>query len=453
MGLSTSVNNGHSFSGVEARRSTRINGPVRLVIEAKNKMGQPFQEKTSVVSLNLHGCRYRSRHDYSIGMWVTLRLTEPGGEAESAVLRAQVRSVRAPKNPNELYQIGVELESPANVWGIPAPPSDWERTFEAATLLKTRRENDLPPTPLPTAVSAEREPAAVATTPTPAEQVLPTQFIPILQKAVRTAVAKQLDESLKDALWKFDEVSRARMQQAEECLERRIEMIVYTSRAEVVSRLDSRLAENQQRWKEQQDAYRSRAEEIADGLEKLGADTRHDLAETKTYVERAAGEFEPRMRDQITASVERGSREFEAAVALVSDHQLAQLAESALTVTREASLQLEARAAEARLLMESAANRLQELQRQADTQFKIVSEANERIISSVAALDAENRVVCQERIQKLEDDLARAADRSTEQFRNGLNSLLSSLVGTVSTGEEHTESTLLHPESSSPSSV
>jgi len=451
MGLSTSVDNGRSFSGVEARRSTRINSPVRLVIEAKNKMGQPFQEKTSAVSLNLHGCRYRSRHDYSIGMWVTLRLTEPGGEAESAVLRAQVRSVRAPKNPNELYQIGVELESPANVWGIPAPPSDWERTFEAATLLKARRENDLP-TPLPTAVSAEREPAAVATTPTPAEQVLPTQFIPILQKAVRTAVAKQLDESLKDALWKFDEVSRARMQQAEESLERRIEMIVYTSRAEVVSRLDSRLAEDQQRWKEQQDTYRNRTEEIAVGLEKLGADTRRDLVETKTFVERAAEELEPRMRDQITASVERGSREFEAAVALVSDHQLAQLAESALTVTREASLQLEARAAEVRLLIESAANRLQELQRQADAQFKIVSEANERIISSVAALDAENRVVCQERIRKLEDDLARAADRSTEQFRNGLNSLLSSLVGTVSTGEEHTEPTLHGPESSTPSS-
>ena len=451
MGLSTSVDNGHSFSGVEARRSTRINSPVRLVIEAKNKIGQPFQEKTSVVSLNLHGCRYRSRHDYSIGMWVTLRLTEPRGEAESAVLRAQVRSVRAPKNPNELYQIGVELESPANVWGIPAPPSDWERAFEAAALLKVRRDNDLP-TPLPSAATAEREPAAAATTPTPAEQVLPTQFIPILQKAVRAAVAKQLDESLKDALWKFAEVSRARMQQAEESLERRIEMIVYTSRAEVVGRLHSRLAEDQQRWKEQQDAYRSRTEEIADGLEKLGADTRRDLAETKTFVERAAGELEPRMRDQITASVERASQEFEAAVARVSDHQLAQLAESALTVTREASLQLEAGATEARLLMESAANRLQELQRQADAQFKIISEANERIISSVAALDAENRVGCQERIRKLEDDLARAADRSTEQFRNGLNSLLSSLVDTVSTGEEHTESTLHGPESSTPSS-
>jgi hypothetical protein len=157
------------------------------------------------------------------------------------------------------------------------------------------------------------------------------------------------------------------------------------------------------------------------------------------------------MRDQITASVERASQELEAAVARVSDHQLAQLGESALTVTREASLQLEARAAEARLLMESAAYRLQELQRQVDAQFKIVSEANERIISSVAALNEENRVACQERIRKLEDDLARAAERSTEQFRKGLNSLLSSLVGTVSTGEEHLESTLHGAESSTPS--
>jgi len=87
-----------------------------------------------------------------------------------------------------------------------------------------------------------------------------------------------------------------------------------------------------------------------------------------------------------------------------------------------------------------------------DAQVKIISEANERIISSVVALDAENRVGCQERIRKLEDDLARAAERSIEQFRNGLNSLLSSLVGTVSAGEEHTESTLHDPESSTPSS-
>ena len=79
------------------------------------------------------------------------------------------------------------------------------------------------------------------------------------------------------------------------------------------------------------------------------------LAQTKTFVESASGELEPRMRDQITASVRGASQEFEAAVARVSDHQLTQLAKSALIVTREAFLQLETRTAEARLAMESAA--------------------------------------------------------------------------------------------------
>ena len=27
----------------------------------------------------------------------------------------------------KLFQIGVELESPSNVWGVPAPPADWAR--------------------------------------------------------------------------------------------------------------------------------------------------------------------------------------------------------------------------------------------------------------------------------------------------------------------------------------
>jgi hypothetical protein len=444
MGLVTSIDNGRPLSGVEARRSTRINCAVPLVIDAKNKMGQPFQERTSVVSLNLHGCRYQSRHDYSIGLWITLRLTEPRGEAESPTLRAQVRSVRAPRDPSELYQIGVELESPANVWGISTPPQDWERTLRGHGL----------PTPLPTAVPSEREPGAAATTPPPAQPVPSAQSISALQKAVRNAVAKQLDESLRDAVCIFNELSRARMRQAEESFEQRIETMVSTSRAEIVGRLESRLSEDQNRWEEQQNAYRNRAEEIAHYLEKLGVDTRRDLAKTQAFVEGAARELEPQMRDQIAASLGRANQECEVAAARIFDQRLAQLTEGSQIVTREASRQLEVRAAETRSLLESTANGLlAELQRQADEQVKIISEGSQRIISSVAALDAENRAVCEARIRTLEDDLAGAADRSTEQFRNGLKALLSSLVGTVSTGDQRTESAPQGPESSTPSNA
>src|SRR3974377_800779 len=60
---------------VDLRRSSRIEHPVSLMVLGTNRRGESFQEKTSVVSLNLHGCRYSSRHDYPLEGWVTLQAT------------------------------------------------------------------------------------------------------------------------------------------------------------------------------------------------------------------------------------------------------------------------------------------------------------------------------------------------------------------------------------------
>jgi hypothetical protein len=126
------------FTGPEGRRSTRIERPVPLLISGHDGMGQEFLERTSAVSLNLHGCRYPSRHDTHVGSWITLQIGEaPLGEIVSTV-KAQVRSVQIPRNPRELYHVGVQLETPANVWRIPAPPPDW---LTAAERLKA----ELPP--------------------------------------------------------------------------------------------------------------------------------------------------------------------------------------------------------------------------------------------------------------------------------------------------------------------
>src|SRR6202023_2256253 len=124
----------------------------------QTKLGLSFQERTRAVSLNLDGCRYPSRHDYSVGSWVGLQVLEPSGEGNPPVMRAQVRSIHPPMSPRELYQIGVELESPSNVWGVPTPPEDWQRAqgsngsrLQAAT-----------------AVAPARDPASVAAQPQPA---------------------------------------------------------------------------------------------------------------------------------------------------------------------------------------------------------------------------------------------------------------------------------------------
>jgi len=119
---------------------------VPLLISGHDGLGQEFLERTSAVSLNLHGCRYPSRHDTHVGSWITLQIGEaPLGEIVTTV-KAQVRSVQIPRNPRDLYHVGVELETPANVWRVPAPPPDW---LTAAERLKA----ELPPSKEQTAAA------------------------------------------------------------------------------------------------------------------------------------------------------------------------------------------------------------------------------------------------------------------------------------------------------------
>src|SRR6201984_240746 len=126
------------FTGPEGRRRTRIERPVPLPISGHHGLGQEFLERTSAVSLTLHGCRYPSRHDTHVGSWITLQIGEaPLGEIVTTV-KAQVRSLQIPRSPRDLYHVGVELETPANVWRVSEPPPDWVTAAE-------RLKPELPP--------------------------------------------------------------------------------------------------------------------------------------------------------------------------------------------------------------------------------------------------------------------------------------------------------------------
>ena len=169
MSIIPTADTAFGFTGPEGRRSTRIERPVPLLITGHDGLGQEFLERTSAVSLNLHGCRYPSRHDTHVGSWITLQIGEaPLGEIVTTV-RAQVRSVQIPRNPRDLYHVGVELEKPANVWRVPAPPADWVTAAE-------RLKAELPPSKEQTAAATgpgraptiEDMPEAPSNTATPA---------------------------------------------------------------------------------------------------------------------------------------------------------------------------------------------------------------------------------------------------------------------------------------------
>jgi hypothetical protein len=107
------------------RRSTRIVQAVPLTVVGVDALGRPFQERTSTLIINCHGCRYQSKHYVLKNMWVNLEVPhqEPGHPART--VRARVMWIQRPRTVRELFQVGVELEVTGNFWGLAFPPSDW----------------------------------------------------------------------------------------------------------------------------------------------------------------------------------------------------------------------------------------------------------------------------------------------------------------------------------------
>lgn len=109
----------------QRRRSTRIVESVPVTVTGVDALGRPFQERTSTLILNSHGCRYKSKHYVLKNMWVTLEVPHPRAEHEPRQARARVLWIQRPRSVRDLFQVGVELEKAGNMWGISAPPADW----------------------------------------------------------------------------------------------------------------------------------------------------------------------------------------------------------------------------------------------------------------------------------------------------------------------------------------
>ncbi len=380
MSLATSADNGR-FPGIEARRSTRLERAIPVIIMGIDKLGELSQETTSAVSLNLHGCRFPSRRDYPVETWVNLQVAEPNGGAKSALVRAKVRSIHGPKAPQELYEIGVEFEAPSNVWGIPTPPEDW-RCAPGGSASRTRavdgpaleREPVVMGAALPLTEMAPdqrlAEVAAFPASPAAAERakdprlakpermvITKDQLVKALQgklqlaaeNAVASAFAAQLDGAVKKALYKIAEISKVGLQQAQEFTGQRLESLVNSSQEEILSQLTEQFGEVRSRWVEEQNVYRSRAEEISERLEKMVTETQQSFTDAQAFIGRIAHELGPQFQSLHTRLDEYASRaaeDFEVLVTSASARHLVQLKESTLKVTQEASAQLEARTAE-----------------------------------------------------------------------------------------------------------
>jgi hypothetical protein len=140
---------------------------VPLNISGQNRVGNPVSELTSAVAVNFHGCLYSSRHDYRLGSWVTLGAVNQQIKGNLHSVRAQVKYIGLPRSPRDLYRVGIELEIPANIWGIKSPPEDWHPVSgNAGALASTPDSQPLVTTqeaPAPSTIEAVVQPKSSGT--------------------------------------------------------------------------------------------------------------------------------------------------------------------------------------------------------------------------------------------------------------------------------------------------
>jgi hypothetical protein len=115
----------HQEPDLRKRRSSRIVQAVPLTVTGVDALGRPFQERTSTLIINCHGCRYQSKHYVLKNMWITMEVPHPDTGRDPRVVRGRVTWIQRPRTVRELFQIGIELEIPGNIWGIAFPPADW----------------------------------------------------------------------------------------------------------------------------------------------------------------------------------------------------------------------------------------------------------------------------------------------------------------------------------------
>lgn len=473
MSQSTLASAPRNSTGEDARRSTRIERSIPLIVFGQNRLGEPFVERTVSTSLNLHGCRYPSRHDYGVGSWVTMQVVGLDVEPKPPSMRAIVKSVHVSQSSRELQQVGVELEIPGNVWGIVVPPQDWLSAGQTSMTVAqfgaavAPAQNPVTMTANLVELPARPEPkmAEVATFPSPSHAasesaspqetempkprrvvITPDALVSALQgklqqaaeKAAQAAVAKHVGEAVRQALSMIDDVRQSSVREVQELFPTQVQSMRISSKEELAAEIAAQ-------WKEQMEVYRGRTEEMAQRLEKQAMELRLQLAKSQEFVEKMAREIEPQIHARMNEAVTQASLEFEGATARAAERRYERLLASTQAVTQEALLKLDARSAEVQALVQSGVHcALGAFQRQSEMQANMaLSETKERAVAALSSLDAESRAACDARRQALETDVARAAERSTDQFRKGMKAFLySCLVAAVSAVDEHSKSTL-----------
>jgi len=191
----------------------------------------------------------------------------------------------------------VELETPANVWGIAPPPADWlsasetkSSTAKPAAVVATTKEvatkkaGEIPMKPeskvseitsLPSPSMSDSQPAVPKAQEAPQARavVTPEKLISALQgklqqeaeKAVQAAAAKQVNDSIQKALDSIEDARRSSVRDMQELIAKQLEAMKLSLKTESAQRLEKQTDELRRQLANAQEYVDKLTREIATG--------------------------------------------------------------------------------------------------------------------------------------------------------------------------------------------
>jgi hypothetical protein len=448
---------------VDARRSTRVFQAVPLSISGMNELGNPFLEMTSAVAFNCHGCLYRSRYHNRPGSWVTLHMpNSTTGKAQP--VRAQIRFVRLPASPKELYQVGVELENPANVWGIQSPPEDWMSfagtvadgpAIEKSSGLRVVSESEAPrqgvsenggaATLQPAGAPSAGNPVRVIVSSEQLLQRLEGKLRQAAEKAVDSAMSARFGAAVNQAAKAIDEFSQSSVRKVQKQYEQYREQMVISARDEFLSRVQSDLAAAEERLEQRVETLLSRAEEVGRRWEASAARLEPAVAEAEKSLQKAAQRAQYEFAALAGGVASRTEAQLGDRTARLEEQQIARLNEQSQSILNAAAKQLQTKTDETRSqLIAAAGTALAELHIAAKSEIeRAVSESRQSAESKLASFCEETSAGWESRLRACQDELANSSAQEVQEFRSRLQAILnSSMIAATSAVSEHAQALL-----------
>src|SRR5437667_109624 len=139
-----------------------------------------------------------------------------------------------------------------------------------------------------------------------------------VEKAVRTAVANQLDEAVRNAVAAIDEVRQSSIREVQQLAPARTEPTAgeFAAKDEIAAAISAR-------WQEEMEKHRVHAEELTQRLASQAAELKRELDRCEEFLEAMNSELEPRAEARLNEAVARAASEFDGAAARAIARRLA----------------------------------------------------------------------------------------------------------------------------------